>query len=238
MEVFEQQVKSAMEIVKAATLEKRLILGASRSKFEKRIEAITSALVAHGFIAFIVLLALAALTYFYRSTPLFNTTLMIGNLVALIGISIQLCVIASMCPSIWEIKKNPYGHFFKLVDVASSNNYVYIQRLKRYEARVLQFVLMNFKNERNAFEHRSNLVAGALEKIGFFPALGALATFSISLYKSPEMQGWANMLIFLLFAFNVMAFASSVMRQRQNEVISVLEYVLNDKADERLDGLP
>tara|TARA_R110001599_G_scaffold64023_3_gene179203 strand:+ start:860667 stop:860876 length:210 start_codon:yes stop_codon:yes gene_type:complete len=54
MGVFEQQVKSVMEIVKAATLEKRLIPGASKSKFEKRIEAITSSLVAHGVIAFVV----------------------------------------------------------------------------------------------------------------------------------------------------------------------------------------
>lgn len=50
--------------------------------------------------------------------------------------------------------------------------------------------------------------------------------YKVALQKLPNLQGPTNSFIFVFLAFYLMGFFSAFMRQRHDEVIGVLEFVL------------
>lgn len=229
MEHFQRQVLAALDILQKITQAK--LPPFEKTTFERKADQLINAVATHGVLSFVLMVVLAGLTYAFQTTPLLNTTLTIGAITGFLGWSILVALVVAMTPSLWQIGKNPYGQIFRLIRRAAMHDLSFLKLLENFDPLVLRFSLMQYKAERTAFEKRSSLLSGSLEKIGFFPALGALLALSITLSKAAYLGHWANSLIFLLFAFYILNGAAFLMQQKMDAVIALVEFAITFAED-------
>ncbi|MHB9841146.1 hypothetical protein Q8F57_040715 [Paraburkholderia terrae] len=221
----QQQISEVFDIVKRATTEKRPERHLSR--YEEILEGFSKWLLTHQLIGFSVAVALAALSFLLHDVPLANTAFATITLSQILGLVLLVVAIALSAPSFYRSFRTPFSQFFHLVESSATFNLQYVERLATCDKVAIRYALMHYEGERIAFEKRCTVLAGSIEKIGFFPALAGLGTLSISLSKLPTMQAWANSLIFLILAFYMLSAAAFAMTQRQDRVIGLLKYCLD-----------
>ncbi|WP_254358572.1 hypothetical protein [Paraburkholderia sp. CNPSo 3281] len=77
------------------------------------------------------------------------------------------------------------------------------------------------------------MVAGALDKVGFFPAIAAFVGVATTLWSHSEM--FVRVLVVVVPAFYLMNFATWKIIQEMNRTLVVFEYALkhlDEKAEE------
>lgn len=227
--VFDANVRKLNAIVEKMTIDKRP--PAPASKFEKKIDEINDAVRSYAIVGFFTMIVLAALTYVSDSYPLAIVTAIIGTPVSVLGLAMFVLIILAALPTIIELWKTPYAPFLRLLNGISDWYFPYVQQLAACDKKALEYVLMQYKIQRAGFERRSGMLAGSIEKVGIFPALGALAALATTLSKTLAFAGWVQAILFLILAFNCLNFVMAPMLHRMDEVIAILEYSIASRKE-------
>jgi hypothetical protein len=223
-QVSERDIQEVFGIVVEATNSK--IPKQTETKLERRFSSLNSWLMKNAFLGFVTMLVLTGIVYVTRSNPLIHAIQAIGIIVSILGIMMQLVVIASCIPFFWELKNSPYAPFLRLVKASSEFDLKFVNRLAICDEKAVRYVLAYYKYERNGIEKRGGMLSGSIEKIGLFPALAGLAVLASSIDKIPNVSRWTEMLVPLIFAFYFLNLTVFGMLQRKDRVITLLEFSL------------
>ncbi|WP_146056841.1 hypothetical protein [Chromobacterium alticapitis] len=200
------------------------------NKHEEFLEGLRKKILSHAISGFIVMLIFAGAAYLFPISELLNTTFTLSLLVQLTGLVLQLIVIGSIIPFAWEMIKKPHAQFLRLVKRTYNFDIEHVELLSKCDPATLSHLLIHYKNQRTALEKRSSLISGSVEKIGFMPAISSLVVLYLSLTKFPIIQNWINSLVFLLLAFYCLNISIFAMLQKQDRVISLLEYSISSRS--------
>lgn len=89
---------------------------------------------------------------------------------------------------------------------------------------VVALYLLQYKHERESFERRGAMLAGALDKVGFFPAVAAFVGVATTLWAHSEM--FIRVLVVVVPAFYLMNFATYKIIQEMSRTLAVFEYAI------------
>jgi hypothetical protein len=92
----------------------------------------------------------------------------------------------------------------------------------------MEFVLVQYRHERLAFEKRGSLLAGPIEKVGLFPALAAFAVIATTMWHNANV--WIRVVLSVIPFFYFMNFWGYELRQEMDRTIALLEYCLAMRA--------
>lgn len=193
---------------------------------ERRLTQLSELVITHATLGFLTMIVIAVLAYSSQSSPLLNTMTSVGILSILCVLIFFVLTILSTVPLLAKIRKAPYSPIFDLIELSINFDLQDIHRLKLCDKTAVQYVLMQYKYERNGLEKRGGILSGALDKVGLFPALGALALLSNGLSNVGFGGGWIQMLAPLILAFYFLNLATFGMLQKMDKVIALLEYSL------------
>ena len=120
------------------------------------------------------------------------------------------------------LRKTPFAPLFSAIEDALIADLPAGNRLVLCERAAIEYVLIQYRHERCAFEKRGAMIAGALDKVGFFPAIAAFVALALTLWSNV----WARELVFAIPAFYFMNFIVYGLTQEMDRVIALLEYSL------------
>ncbi|NMM37736.1 MAG: hypothetical protein HHJ09_09485 [Glaciimonas sp.] len=123
----ETSIHEVFAIVSEATITKRP--SQSATGIELKLINLSNWVTVHALFGFLIMLFLAAVTYYFRSDTFVIATIFFGLLVILLGFAILVLVILSAIPLLWKIRKAPYSPFLLLVQSACSFDLQYVNRL-------------------------------------------------------------------------------------------------------------
>lgn len=220
--ISEADIREVFEIISEVTSANRPTIPGTA--MERRLEKLGEWVISHAMLGLLTMLLLAALAYYVRSEPLVATVISVGTLSMIFALSFFAVLILSAIPLILKIKKAPFSQFLSLVESSYTFDLQYARRLAQCDKRAVQYVLAYYKYERNGFEKRGSVLSGSIEKIGIFPALGALAILAVALSKITFASQWIQMIPPLILAFYFLNFGMFGMLQKKDRVITLLEY--------------
>lgn len=197
---------------------------------ERRLEKLGELVISHAMLGFLTMLALAGIAYYLRSGPIIATVISVGALSVLCATAFFILTILAAIPFILKIRRAPYSLFLTLVETSFTFDLQYVNRLALCDVRAVQYVLTYYRYERIWFEKRGSALSGSIEKIGLFPALGAVALLSAGLSHLGFGNGWLEMLAPLILAFHFMNLAAFGMLQKMDRVIALFEYSIASRS--------
>ncbi|WP_198389171.1 hypothetical protein [Burkholderia ubonensis] len=220
-----RQIDEVFGILENATVDKR----PSRplTKYEEKLEKVTKFLVTHQLTGFVASLLLAIVSYFSNDVAVTHTAFATLTLVELFVVPLGIIVILISAPFVYRLFKEPFHQSLYLAKSSAEFDIKYVSGLLQCDPTALRYALTYYEGERSSLEKRSSLLCGSVERIGFFPALAGLGVLSLSLSKLSIPQGWANSLIFLIFAFYIFNTTTFAMTQRQDRVINLLKFCID-----------
>lgn len=222
-----EAIQQVMVIVTKATLAKRPLLPSTT--LELRLERIQRWFLSHAVHAAIVMFVTALLAVYSKSRPLFDTMLVLSVIAPLLMLPMFAALIVSGSLFFMQMRKTPYNPFLSLVRLSACQDLAYANELAGCQKEALQYVLVHYKQERNGYERRSGMLAGAIDKVGIFPALAGLVLLVANLLKVPGATQWGTFFGPLLLAFYFLSMASCHMTQKMDRVIALLEFSVQAK---------
>ena len=218
----EQSLRQVLEIVAKSTKAKRSSL--PESTFERRWSAIQRWLMEQAIPPGIVMSITALLALWFKSRPLLDTMLVLAIICELLAIGMMCSSIVGGTPFLWRLRKAPYAPFLTLVELSTEKDLPIIDELSRCSKEAIQYVLVQYKLERNAFERRTGMLAGTIDKVGIFPALAGLVITVSNLVKASDSTGWGSFFGPLLLILYVQALSAVQMTQKMDKVIALLDF--------------
>jgi len=218
----EQALRQVLDIVAKFTRAKRPSL--PESAFERRWSAIQRWLMKEAIPPAIVMSVTALLAVWFKSRSLLDTMLVLAIICELLVIGMMCSSIVGGTPFLWRLRKAPYAPFLTLVELSTEKDLSIIDELSRCSKEAIQYVLVQYKHERNAFERRTGMLAGAIDKVGIFPALAGLVITVSNLVKASDSTGWGSFFGPLLLVLYVQALSAVQMIQKMDRVIALLEF--------------
>jgi hypothetical protein len=200
--------------------------GLRATAIERLLEKLAHTLISYSIPGFVIMALLTALTMATHSHPLASTTLTIGILLKVVAVGITSIGVLSGIIFLRKVKRSPYAPFLKHVANSFTFDLRYVNRLSLCDLNAVRYVLSYYKFERLTFERRVCMLGGSIGRVGFFPALGALAVLGASLAKVPGVGDWALSLVGVILAFYFFHFAAGGMLQKKDRVIAMLEFVV------------
>ncbi|PRD94564.1 hypothetical protein C6P77_29490 [Burkholderia ambifaria] len=97
-----------------------------------------------------------------------------------------------------------------------------VLELDRCNREAIQYVLAHYRHQRIAFERRGMMLAGSLDKIGFFPAMVAFVMLMIPTWS--HLDPWIKYFALLVPAFHFLNMLSYGLTQEMDRTIALLEY--------------
>lgn len=177
---------------------------------------------------------LGLLSWKFNSYPLAETFLIMSLLVTFLGLAMLISPIVIALPFFRTVYRDPFAPLLENIDDASSLDLPMVLLLMRCKREAVEYVLTHYRHQRIAFEKRGMMLAGSLDKIGFFPTLAAFSMLMIPAWKhlDPRIQGFA----LLVPVFHFINLLSYGLNQEMDRVISLLEYstAARDRADKLL----
>lgn len=226
--IFEQEVNSVFAVVTNATTAKRP--KAPLTSIEQKLDRLSAEVSRYALSGFFIMLILTGVAYYFRSSPLANTIVWIGILLILLGYLINILVILQNVVVALGFIKNRHSSFLSQVRTAYSFDLQYVNQLSQFDKRAIQYVLTYYKHMRDNFKCRAGLVVGSLERVGIFPALGALMVLALTLSKSTFLAEFALMIptsILALYCLSLFAYAGL---ERKERVIALLEFCIQSRS--------
>lgn len=109
----------------------------------------------------------------------------------------------------------------------------YIDRLALLDVNAVKYVLAYYRNERQAMEKRGASLSGAVDRIGLFPAIGAVALLYYGLLKIAEGSEvgvmLSQLLVSVIAVFHLFNFVVMPMYQKMDRIIAMLEYSVDSR---------
>ena len=226
--LFKTDVQKVFEIVSEAT-QTDIPIKSERS-LVNRFEKLGASTIMHATFGFVTMLVIAVIAYYLRLDPLIDTLISVGILTLLCVLTNSVLTILPAIPLIITFRKNPYKPIMNLVENSFTFGFLYAHRLASCEINAVKYVLEYYKFERNALEKKGGVLSGSIEKIGLFPALGALAVLAIALMNTNVTSGLVQILIPIILAFHFMNFVIFEMLQKMDRVIVMLDYDIGSRS--------
>ncbi|MRW90191.1 hypothetical protein GJ699_09365 [Duganella sp. FT80W] len=175
-------------------------------------------------IAFCLLLGVMMLLkdYLPRST-LFPMALALGILAEICGVTILLSEVLISIPTFYQLTKAPFGFFFIQLRASTTFDLQMVSDLAQCDPAAVRYVAKHYQYHRMGLEKRGGTLSGSIDKLGLFPALGAVLLLWNQLSISPT-GSWAVMLVPMIILFHFMNLYSFSLQQRMDRVIAGLEF--------------
>jgi hypothetical protein len=178
-----------------------------------------------GYSVSIILLALVPM---FPGAPLLGTGLSIAILATLLGIAFLVLIPVNGLPLLNTLRKTPFAPLLSVIDAAMTLDLSLVNRLMARDRYAMEFVLVQYRHERLAFEKRGSLLAGPIEKVGLFPALAAFAVIATTMWHNANV--WIKVVLSVIPFFYFMNFWGYELRQEMDRTIALLEYSLATRA--------
>ena len=225
----QEDIEEVEEIVGRLTTRKRR--EPEKSAVQLRLEVMARSVRDHAVLSFVTLVILVALSYLFQSETLRAVVLAIAVLLGLLVMASNLLIIGSAVPFLNQRRKTPFAPMLLSMTEAIGLDLPAVLQLQRCERNAVEYVLVQYRHRRLAFEKRHALIAGPLEKIGLFPALAAFAIVAIKVWSVNST--WLHTLIFVIPAFYIMTFFDYELVEEMDRTIALFEFSLAmwDRAD-------
>jgi hypothetical protein len=222
-----EQINKVMNVVAEATVAKRPLL--PQTIFERRANAVGQWFFAHSVHASLLMLATAFLAFYLKSRPLIDTSIALAEISNVLFFGTLGAIILGSIPFLWYVFRSPYGPFLTFVKSSAHFDLKFVQALNDCSTEAVLYVLVQYRQQRNVSERRAGMIAGAIDKVGIFPALATLVILVTNLTKAPGTVPWASIFGPLLLAFNFLSVAACEMMQKMDRVIALLEFSIQNK---------
>jgi hypothetical protein len=218
----DQEIQEVMDVVTEATVAKRPLL--PQTIYERRANAVGQWFFSHSMHASLLMFATAILAFYLKSVPLIDTSIALAAISNVLFFGVLCAIILGSIPFLWYVFRSPYGPFLALVKSSAYFDLKFVCALDDCSVEAVRYVLVQYRQQRNVSERRAGMVAGAIDKVGIFPALAALVILLTNLLKAPGTVPWASIFGPLLLAFNFLSIAACEMLQKMDRVIALLEF--------------
>lgn len=224
-------IDNVREIVGRLTTRKRP--ERPKSVWVARVENAEKAVRALAFIGLAECLVLAFLSRVFDSHPLVETVLALSLLVTLLGLATLISPVVLSLPFFRTLYRTPFAPVLESLTDDMRLDLPLVIELMECEREAVEYVLAHYRHRRLAFEKRGMMLAGALDKMGFFPALVAFAMLMIPTWS--HLDVWIRELALLVPAFHFLNLLSYGLTEEMDRAIALIEYSLG--ARERADQL-
>lgn len=167
---------------------------------------------------------LAVVGVAFESLALLRTVSAMGMLITLLLIAVLMSPIAVSVPFFRTLYRTPFAPLLEALDDDMALDLPAVLELIQCDREAVEYVLAHYRHQRNAFEKRGMMLAGALDKIGFFPALVAFAMLLIPAWE--HLHVWIRTFALLVPAFHFMNLLGYGLTQEMDRTIALLEYSL------------
>ncbi|WP_175947836.1 hypothetical protein [Burkholderia pyrrocinia] len=227
-----EDIDEVWEIVEQLTTRKRSEQPISR--LQARLQKMARTIRDHTVLGALTLAVVVALSHVYADSAWGNVFLAISILIGLLAIASPLLLIGSAVPFLRQRYKTPFAQLHSRVFEDITLDLPAVAQLMRCERGAVEYVLVQYRHRRQAFENRAALIAGPLSKIGLFPALGAFAIVAIKVW--PVDSRWLHAMIFLIPAFYLVNFVDYELLEEMDRTIALLEYseTQRDQVDQQV----
>ncbi|MCE4545109.1 MULTISPECIES: hypothetical protein [unclassified Caballeronia] len=220
----EEDVLDVHRIVDALTTRTRRMR--DETPAEQWFKKAGSILVEHSIAILVALLVLILLSSVFQKDRLRDALFVVALLAACLILAASFIGIGGAIPFFNRLRKTPFAPLLSSVRDASLLDLPLVSQLLRCDHEAVRFVLAQYAHERRAFERRGGMFAGALDKIGFFPAIAAFVGVAATLWAHEEFP-LARALVFLVPAFYLMNFWAWGLMQEMDRTIAMLEFCVN-----------
>ena len=136
---------------------------------------------------------LAIVSWTFDSRPLAFTVGVLSLLVTLLILATMISPMAVAAPGYRTFFRQPFTPLFESLDDAMGLDLDTVSELMGCEREAVEYVLAHFKNERFAFERRGMMLAGSLDRLGFFPTMIAFTRLIVPVWTHlhPRVRSFA-----------------------------------------------
>jgi hypothetical protein len=167
---------------------------------------------------------MAIMTTVLDSHPLAETVFAMGLLLTLLGTAMLMSPVLLSVPLLRKLYQTPFEPLFEALDDALSLDLPSVHDLAGCEREAMEYTLSQYRHQRQAFEKRGAMLAGSLDKIGFFPALVAFAMLIVPAWS--HLDAWIRDFALLVPAFHFLNLLTYGLTQEMDRAIALLEYSL------------
>ncbi|WP_146126170.1 hypothetical protein [Burkholderia multivorans] len=225
-----QDLDEVKGIVRRLTTRKRP--ARQKSRWVMRVENGEKLVRALGLIGLLECVVLAIVSVAFDSLALLRTVSAMSILVTLLAIALLISPIVLSVPFFRTLYRTPFAPLLEALDDDMALDMSMVVELMECDREAVEYVLAHYRHQRNAFEKRGMMLAGALDKIGFFPALVTFAMLLIPAWE--HLDVWIRSFALLVPAFHFMNLLSYGLTQEMDRTIALLEYSLT--ARKRAEG--
>ena len=228
--------RQAIEDVKdvIAKLTTRSRRGRPKSKWAMRIERGEAAVRWLALIGLAECFLLAFISWLLDSRPLAMTVGVLSLLVTLLGLALMVSPIVVSAPFYRTLYRTPFAPLLDALREAIELDSDAVFELMGQEREAVEYVLTHFKDQRFAFERRGMMLAGSLDRLGFFPTMVAFALLIVPAWT--HLDPWIRSFALLVPAFHFFNMLSYGLTQEMDRAIALIEYSL--AARDRTQGAP
>ncbi|SAK53760.1 hypothetical protein AWB77_01463 [Caballeronia fortuita] len=221
--ISDADISEVHEIVVELTTRKRP--AGNRTPMELWFDKAATALRDHSIAMLSALFCLLFLSWAFEKESLRDAFLVESAFVGLILLTASFIGIGGAVPFINRLRKAPYSPLLWSVEACSRIDLPLFHRLLRCNRNAIAYMLVQFSHERSSFEKRGAMLAGALDRIGLFPAIAAFVGLATSLWSHSET--FVRVLVFLVPAFYFINFLNWMLLQEMDRTIAILKYSLD-----------
>ncbi|MDN7718468.1 hypothetical protein [Burkholderia gladioli] len=235
--VSEAEINEIHEIVSRLT--RRKLRGRPKTRSELWVDDMAKVLVEHSKAMFVALVIFLLLSWSLERDSIRYGFLVVSVLLSGLQFFSGYIVIRGSFPFFNQLRKYPYDSLLWSIRASVLADNLEIEVLLGFRRIAIERYLVEYLQEKESFEKRGMLLAGALDKIGFFPSLAAFVGVATSLWAHSEFL--IRGLVFLVPAFYFVGFGASVLLQEMNRVVAVLEHciaVLRERGEHVTDSGP
>lgn len=174
-----------------------------------------------GITSFSLLLLLAAASVWIKDSWVYWAALCISAVSYLCAVVLLLEPFVLGAPSVYRTMKNPFDGLLERMHEASVNEAKYINELLAFETIILEYAMTQYKAERSAFERRTAILVGTLEKVGIVPAM--LAYFAVASTVLKDAGQFVSIIVWTVPAFYCLAFFGGMLNLKMDRVIALLD---------------
>ncbi|WP_321818817.1 MULTISPECIES: hypothetical protein [unclassified Paraburkholderia] len=222
MDVTKQEIEGIHKIVVALTTRKLGPHGKSRA--ERWFDNAERILASHSIAILLAVLGLLLGSWLWEREWLQDAALTAAVLVVIWAIVSYLIMVGGAVPFFNKLRKDPFSTLHRNIEASTLLDLPEMLKLLQFRHEAVSVYLMQYRHERDSFEKRMALISGALDKIGFFPALAAFFSVGFSIWQ--HSQTLFRVLVFLVPAFYILAFLSWRVTQEMNRTITIIEHCL------------
>ncbi|MDR6475085.1 hypothetical protein J2778_002579 [Paraburkholderia graminis] len=223
-----RDIDEVKDILKQLTVRKRPVR--PQSPWVSRVENAEKLVRTLALVGLAECAIMALMSRVFDSHPLAETVFAMSLLITLLGTAMLISPVVLSVPFFRTLYRTPFEPLFEALDDALSLDLPSVRELAGCEREALEYTLTQYRHQRQAFEKRGAMLAGSLDKIGFFPALVAFAMLIIPAWS--HLDAWVRDFALLVPAFHFLNLLSYGLTQEMDRAIALLDYsvVARDRA--------